>query len=253
MLCQTRRMRRTAKSENPVLLYPSPKRERMRCTVLYENSPCPRLVSSAATSREDRSESSMRTGRSDSARSAAAFLLSAAEFRVTQDNTARLGRLKARLRALRDHAPLLLGKGRVDVQRERIDVAPNAVTRKGTRCTIRLAMNATSRDKRSSFATATWHFAFFAAFSAARSCGLRSSASLPLPVSTSVNSAKISKPSASANATTARRCACEAKAALALLRRGDTVVGDQLGTHGDLAGTIGPPSTCPKPRKCQAS
>src|SRR5262249_12044873 len=112
--------------------------------------------------------------------------------------------------ALRDHAPFLLGKGCVNVQREWVDVT-NAVTMNGTRRTIRLAMNATSRDNRSSFATATWHFAFFAAFSAARSCGLRSSASLPLPVSTSVNSAKISKLSALAKATTARRCASRPK------------------------------------------
>jgi hypothetical protein len=47
-------------------------------------------------------------------------------------------------------------------------------------------MNATSRLSRASLATATSHFVFFAAFS----CGRRSSASAPLPVSTSVNSAK---------------------------------------------------------------
>ena len=40
----------------------------------------------------------------------------------------------------------------------------------------------------------------------------------------------------------------EAKAALALLRGGDAVVGDQLGAHSDLAGTVEPPSTCPMPR-----
>jgi hypothetical protein len=37
-------------------------------------------------------------------------------------------------------------------------------------------MNATSRDRRSSLATATAHLAFFAAFSAALSCGRRASA-----------------------------------------------------------------------------
>ena len=72
-------------------------------------------------------------------------------------------------------------------------------------------MNATSLDSRSSLATATEALAFFAAFSAALSCGRRSSASAPLPVSTSVNWATISKPSALANAATALRCAFRPK------------------------------------------
>ena len=76
---------------------------------------------------------------------------------------------------------------------------PSAQTMNGTRCAIRLEMNTTSRLSRSSLATATSHLAFFAAFSAAFSCGRRSSASEPLPVSISVNSATISKPSALAN------------------------------------------------------
>ena len=62
-------------------------------------------------------------------------------------------------------------------------------------------------DSRSSLATATSHLAFLAAFSAAFSCGRRSSASAPLPVSTSVNSATISKPSALANACDGRALA----------------------------------------------
>lgn len=48
--------------------------------------------------------------------------------------------------------------------------------------------------------TAKLHFAAFAAFSTAFSCGLRASASAPLPVSMSVNSLAMSKPSAWANA-----------------------------------------------------
>jgi len=48
--------------------------------------------------------------------------------------------------------------------------------------------------------------AFFAAFNAAFNCGWRSRASDPLPVSTSVNSATMMKPSALANAATAARC-----------------------------------------------
>ena len=50
---------------------------------------------------------------------------------------------------------------------------PSAQTMNGTRCAIRPAMNATSRDSRSNLATATSHFAFLAAFSAALSCGRR--------------------------------------------------------------------------------
>ena len=73
----------------------------------------------------------------------------------------------------------------------------------GTRCDIRLAMNATSRDSRSSEAIANSHFSRLAnASSAALSSGRRSSASNPLPLSTSVNSAMTSKPSAAAKAAT---------------------------------------------------
>jgi hypothetical protein len=60
---------------------------------------------------------------------------------------------------------------------------------------------------RSSLATATGALSFFAAFKAAFSSGLRSSASAPLPVSTSVNSATTAKPSASAKAAIADFCA----------------------------------------------
>ena len=61
-------------------------------------------------------------------------------------------------------------------------------------------MNATSRDSRSSLAIANSHFGRLAVFNAALSSGRRSSASNPLPLSTSVNSAMTSKPSASAKA-----------------------------------------------------
>ena len=64
----------------------------------------------------------------------------------------------------------------------------------GTRCDIRPAMKATSRLRRSSLATATWHLSFFAAFNAAFNSGRRSRASEPLPVSTSVNSRRSRSP-----------------------------------------------------------
>jgi hypothetical protein len=77
----------------------------------------------------------------------------------------------------------------------------------GTRCAISVAMKATSRLKRSSLATSTAHLAFLAGISAIASCGRLPSASAPLPVSISMNSPMISKPSAAANATLAARCA----------------------------------------------
>ena len=78
---------------------------------------------------------------------------------------------------------------------------------KGTRCAIKPEMNATSRERRHSFATTTASLALRAFASAAASCGRRSKASLPLPVSTSTNSAITSQPSAAANRAMASRCA----------------------------------------------
>ena len=57
-------------------------------------------------------------------------------------------------------------------------------------------MKATSRLQAVELGDDDSHLAFFAAFSAAFSCGRRSSASLPLPVSISVNSPMMVKPSA---------------------------------------------------------
>jgi hypothetical protein len=79
--------------------------------------------------------------------------------------------------------------------------------RNGARWAIKFAMNATSRDKRSSLATTTGHLRRRASASAAASTGRRSSASAPLPVSTSTCSPAISKPSASANRAMASRWA----------------------------------------------
>jgi hypothetical protein len=52
-------------------------------------------------------------------------------------------------------------------------------------------MNATSRESRSSLDTRTGHLAALASANAVASCGRRSSASAPLPVSTSTYSAMI--------------------------------------------------------------
>ena len=66
---------------------------------------------------------------------------------------------------------------------------PSSATIKGTRWAIRPATKATSRENRSSLATTTLHFAAFAAANAAASCGRRSRASAPFPLSASINSA----------------------------------------------------------------
>jgi hypothetical protein len=63
--------------------------------------------------------------------------------------------------------------------------APYSVTMNGTRCAIKPEIDATSRDKRQSFATTTGAFTFFAFASASASIGRRSRASLPFPLSTS--------------------------------------------------------------------
>src|SRR4051812_15919578 len=68
---------------------------------------------------------------------------------------------------------------------------PSSATMNGTRCAIRPATKATSRESRSSFETRTQHLPWRAAASAAASCGHRSRASAPLPVSASTYSAMI--------------------------------------------------------------
>ena len=68
---------------------------------------------------------------------------------------------------------------------------PSSATIKGTRCAIRPDTKATSRDSRSSFETRTLHFALRAAAKAAASCGRRSRASAPLPISASTYSLMI--------------------------------------------------------------
>jgi hypothetical protein len=78
---------------------------------------------------------------------------------IAEPGTLPLARSQRGSGAFRDHAPFLLGQGGVDVQ----------------------------RDSRLSLATSTAQRRRFAAVSAAASCGRRSSASLPFPVSTSVN------------------------------------------------------------------
>ena len=84
----------------------------------------------------------------------------------------------------------------------------------------------------------------FAALRAAASCGRRSSASAPFPLSISVYSAAMSKPSALAKAATAARC-LRARAAAALLRGADAVVSDE-GAHGASFVPSLPTITCPQ-------
>ena len=84
---------------------------------------------------------------------------------------------------------------------------PSSVTMNGTRCAIRPEMKCTSRDSRSSLETDHRAPSLRAALMAAASCGRRSSASAPLPVSLSSNVAAILKPSAAAKALMASRWA----------------------------------------------
>ena len=113
------------------------------------------------------------------------------------------------------------------MQRERIDVTAERADDEGNALAIRLAMKATSRLSRSSLATATSHLAFLAAFSAALSCGRRSSASAPLPVSISVNSAVDLEAFGLGERLDSSALAFEAEAGTALLLGRDAIVGDQ--------------------------
>jgi hypothetical protein len=81
---------------------------------------------------------------------------------------------------------------------------PSSATMNGTRCAISPATKATSRDRRSSLETRTQHLAAFAWARAAASCGRRSIASAPSPVSASTYSAMIRRLSASAKRANSR-------------------------------------------------
>ena len=96
-------------------------------------------------------------------------------------------------------------------------------------------MNATSRLSRSSLATTTSHLAFLAAVSAAFSCGRRSSASAPLPVSTSVNSAMMLEALGLGKAGDGLALRFQAEAGAALLLGRDAIVGDE-GRHSGSMG-----------------
>jgi hypothetical protein len=82
---------------------------------------------------------------------------------------------------------------------------PSSATMNGTRWAIRPATKATSRDNRSSLDTTMLHLALRAAANAAASCGLWSRASAPFPVSASVYSLMIVRPSEAAKRSMAAR------------------------------------------------
>jgi hypothetical protein len=94
-------------------------------------------------------------------------------------------------------------------------------------------MKCTSRLNRSSFDTATGHFDLRAWPSAAVSCGRRSSASQPLPVSTSTNSPISSYPSGRGEAGDGVPLRFDAQSALALLLGRYADVADNL-AHGGV-------------------
>ena len=85
--------------------------------------------------------------------------------------------------------------------------APRSATMNETLCAISPLMKCTSRERRSNLATITGHLRRRASARAAASLGRRSSASEPLPVSTSTYSATISRSSAAANLASTSRCA----------------------------------------------
>ncbi len=129
-----RRMRRTVKSEKPGAAVVSLSNSQARAHALHR---LVREVTVSALSQFscDIARGQIRKLNEDRPQRLSALrccvLVVSRELRVTQDNTALLGRLKARRGTLRDHAPLLLGKGCVDVQRERIDVAPQCGHQEG--------------------------------------------------------------------------------------------------------------------------
>ena len=166
------------------------------------------------------------TGPSAAARSTAAVRLLARLLGIAQLTPRALAALQASLvRWLIMRRSCLRHRG-VDVQHERIDVPAQRGDDE------RHPLRHQAGDERDVTAEPVelrhgdFALAFFAAFSAAFSCGRRSSASLPLPVSTSVNSATISKPSASANAGDGLALGFEAETRAALLLGGDAVIGD---------------------------
>ena len=94
-------------------------------------------------------------------------------------------------------------------------------------------MKWTSRLKRSRRATQTEALCCLAAFIAAFSCGRRSSASLPLPVSVSVYSAF-----GCGKRSNSYALAFEAEAGLLLLLGTDAIIGDDVGHFGFLFGRV---------------
>ena len=108
---------------------------------------------------------------------------------------------------------------------------PSSATTNGTRVAMRPDMKATSRERRSSLAMQTDAPALRAALRAAASCGRRRAHRLPLPVSISVYSATISRPSALAKACDGGALRLQAKAGAALPLSGDAIVGDEAFVH----------------------
>ena len=93
--------------------------------VLYDSLPRPRRSISAAAALEDRCDNSRRTGSSSASRAAAAAAFFAASLLPEEPSFCRgPWRPQGLHGALADHAALLLGERGVDVQGERIDVAP---------------------------------------------------------------------------------------------------------------------------------
>ena len=178
-----------------------PRRAITRSTVFCDHAPprggsTPCSVSRCAMAREDRPAIDTRTGRSAASRAAAASAMALACAGLPSLTPRALAACEACVGTLRDHAALLLGERGVNVQGERIDVAAQRADDE------RHPLRHQAGDERDiarqpvELGDADLALRLFAAFSAAFSCGRRSSASAPLPVSISVNSATISKPSA---------------------------------------------------------
>ena len=175
--------------------------------VLYDSLPRPRRSISAAAALEDKCDNSRRTGSSSASRAAAASRLASAISCRPSLTPRALAAASAALVRLADHRALLLRHRRVDVQRERVDVA--AQRGDDERHPLR-HQTCNERDVTAEpVELGDGNFAPGLLGRLQRRLQLRPPVEriAPLPVSTSVNSATISKPSASAKLATALRWA----------------------------------------------
>src|SRR6267142_1124163 len=106
---------------------------------------------------------------------------------------------------------------------------PSSATMKGTRCDMRPATNATSRDSRSNLATTTEHFCLRASANAAARLGRKLRASAPLPTFDLDELLHDRQTFYLCKALDCRSLRVEPQAGFALALRRHTVVGENVG------------------------